>query len=267
MQKPFSPNPGLHLVGASNGNSEIVPGMHDRLIGKLGTIGSLSESDRDAIRSMKGRVRQLRPYEDVISEGDKPNAVAFLHEGFACRYKIVEDGKRQILSFHIPGDVPDAQSLFLERMDHSLGTLTDVTVVHIEHKVMLDLFAQAPKVAHLFWRGTLIDASIFREWMVGLGRRNAYQRMAHLFCEVITQLHSVGLVDAKKTCELPLTQAEIGDATGLSNVHVSRTLKELREAGLLTFRAGSLAILDWDGLVRAGEFDPDYLHLKQQAAA
>ena len=102
--------------------------------------------------------------------------------------------------------------------------------------------------------------------MVGLGRQNAYPRMARMFCEVITQMQSVGFVDTKSSCELPLSQAEIGDAIGLSNVHVSRTLKELRDDGLLTFKGGSLSVLDWDGLVRAGEFDPAYLHLQTPAA-
>ncbi len=262
-QPPHNPN--LHLVQASDGNAENVPGMHDRLIRKLQTIGPLSESDQEAIRALKGRVRELGPYEDIVSEGDRPHAVAFVLNGFVCRYKIVEDGKRQIMSFHIQGDVPDAQSLFIERMDHSLGTLTEATIVHIEHKTMLDLFAQAPNVRQLFWRGTLIEASIFREWMVGLGRREAYGRLARLFCELVTQMHSVGLVEDKNACELPLSQTEIGDAAGMSNVHVSRTLKELRDDGLLTFRGGSLTILDWDGLVRAGEFDPAYLHLKTPA--
>ncbi len=264
MPKPPH-NPNLHLVESENGNGDTVPGMHDRLIRKLGTIGSLSESDREAIRTLKGRVRRLQPYEDIVSEGERPSVVAFLHAGFACRYKILQGGSRQIMSFHIPGDIPDVQSLFIERMDHSLGTLTESTVVHIEHKAMLDLFAQAPNVWRLFWRGTLIEASVFREWMVGLGRREAYGRLARLFCEPVTQMHSVGLVEGK-ICELPLTQAEIGDAAGMSNVHVSRTLKELRDDGLLTFTGGSLAILDWEGLVRAGEFDAGYLHLKTASA-
>jgi CRP-like cAMP-binding protein len=150
-------------------------------------------------------------------------------------------------------------------MDHSLGSLTPASVLLIPHATMLRLFDERPSVARLFWRATLIDAAIFREWMVGLGRRDSYTRLAHMFCELVTQMRVVGL-GSEHSCHLPLTQADIADATGMSTVHVNRTLQALRAAGLIKFQGGSLEVLDWDGLSEAGEFDPAYLHLKTTAA-
>jgi CRP-like cAMP-binding protein len=113
------------------------------------------------------------------------------------------------------------------------------------------------------WRDTLIDAAIFREWMIGIGRRSAYTRIAHVLCEVFVRLRAVGLANGDE-CELPVTQAELGDALGLSTVHVNRSLQELRGDGLIQLRAGSLTILNWDGLKTAGEFDVTYLHLDSE---
>jgi CRP-like cAMP-binding protein len=130
----------------------------------------------------------------------------------------------------------------------------------IQHEDVHDLVRRCPRLGDMLWRDTLIDAAIFREWMVGMGRREAYGRIAHLLCEVMTKLKAVGLADGV-TCELPITQAELGDALGLSTVHVNRVLQELRGNDLITLRGGTLTVLDWTGLRQAGEFDPAYLHL------
>jgi CRP-like cAMP-binding protein len=237
----------------------------DLLVRALRTIGELSVDEEEAIRALPGRVRRLEAYEDIVSEGDRPNAISVLISGFACRYKVLEDGRRQIVSFHNAGDVPDAQSLHIGKMDHNLGTLDDTTVLHIAHEAMFDLFRRMPATAALFWRWTLIEASIFREWVLNVGRRDAYQRMAHLLCEVMTRMKAMGLVEGQ-TCQLPITQAELGDATGLSTVHVNRTLQALRADKLIQLKIGSLTILNWEGLKKAGGFDPGYLHLRQEVA-
>jgi CRP-like cAMP-binding protein len=184
-----------------------------------------------------------------------------LVEGFLCRYKMLPDGKRQILSLHVPGDVADLQSLHLAVMDHSLGTLVPSRAAFITHEALRGIIRAYPEIADAFWRDTLIDAAIFREWIVNVGSREAYARLAHLICELFCKLHAVGLTDGN-TFYLPITQAELGDATGLSTVHVNRSLMQLRADGLITLERGRCTIRDHGRLRDAGTFDPAYLHLK-----
>src|SRR3954453_11314589 len=235
------------------------------LIHKLGSQIVLSDDERNALQSITGTIKTLDAHQDIAREGDRPSACCLILEGFAYRYKLTETGKRQILSFHIPGDTPDLQSLHLDVMDHSLSSLSASKVMFIPHETVCDLVRQCPRIGDAFWRETLIDAAVFREWIMNLGRREAYGRMAHLLCEFYVRLRAVGLTNGD-ACEFPITQAELADATGLSAVHVNRTLQELRGEGLITLRAGSLAVLDWDRLREAGEFDPTYLHLRKEAA-
>jgi len=233
------------------------------LLRRLEAIATPTEEERDVLTSLSGTIRQLRPHDDIVSLGDRPSVVCIILQGVACRYKISADGKRQIMSFHIMGDAPDLQSLFIEVMDHSLGTLVPTTIMAIAHEKMRDILVRFPRIAHLLWRESLIDAAVYREWIV-MRDRPAYARVAHLFCELFLRMQAVGL-SKDHSCPLPLTQAQMGDALGLSDVHVNRTLQELRAEGLLRLEGGTLTILDLDGLNRAGEFDPLYLHLKHAA--
>jgi len=182
------------------------------------------------------------------------------YEGFLCRYKTIEDGRRQIVSFHIPGDIVDLNSLLLGRMDHSVGTLTPVKIASIPHATLLEWMRSHPHLGRLLWRDTLIDASIFREWVLNIGRRSATERIAHLLCETVTRLRAVGL-----DCDLPITQARLADATGLSTVHVNRTVQDLQGDGLIELSGQNVTTLDWERLKRTAGFDPGYLH--QLAAA
>jgi CRP-like cAMP-binding protein len=236
------------------------------IIRKLESIVGLSDEERDAVLRLPMQVTNLRADQDIVREGDRPSRCCAVLEGFCSTYTIVADGKRQIMAFHIPGDIPDLQSLHLRVLDVSLGTMTPCKVGFIQHEAVRDLCARHPRLAGAFWRETLIDASIFREWMASLGRREAYARIAHLFCEMVVRLRSVGLVRGD-TCDFPITQAEIGDALGLSYVHVNRTLQELRSAGLITLSGGTLKILDWETLQKAGDFEATYLHLEREQAA
>jgi len=235
------------------------------LIHKLGSQIVLSDDERNALQSITGTIKTLDAHQDIVREGDRPSACCLILEGFAYRYKLTETGKRQILSFHIPGEIPDLQSLHLDVMDHSLGTLARSKLAFLSHETVRDLTRRCPRIADAFWRETLIDAAIFREWMVGLGRREAYARVAHLLCELYVRLKAVGLANGH-AYELPLTQAELGDAFGLSTVHVNRTLQDLRGEGLITLGSRSVTVKDWERLRAAGEFDPTYLHLKTEAA-
>ena len=235
------------------------------LIRKLESILVLSDEERDVLRNVSGTIKTVGPRQDLVREGDRPHECCLILEGFAYRYKLTETGKRQIFSFHIPGDIPDLQSLHIDVMDHSLAALTATKAMFIPHETVCDLMRRCPRIGDAFWRDTLIDAAVFREWFMNLGRREAYGRMAHLLCEFYVRLRAVGLTNGD-VCDMPFTQVELADATGVTNVHANRILQELRGEGLITLRAGSLTVLDWERLKEAGEFDPAYLHLKKAAA-
>jgi CRP-like cAMP-binding protein len=235
------------------------------LIHKLESILVLSEDEKDVLRTISGTIKTVGPRQDLVREGDRPHECCLVLEGFVYRYKLTTEGKRQIFSFHIPGDIPDLQSLHIDVMDHSLSSLCATKALFIPHETVCDLMRRCPRIADAFWRDTLIDAAVFREWILNLGRREAYGRMAHLLCELYVRLKAVGLTNGNGYA-FPLTQAEFGDALGLSTVHVNRTLQDLRGEGLITLRNGSVTVLDWDRLKEAGEFDPTYLHLRKEAA-
>ncbi|GJE43582.1 Crp/Fnr family transcriptional regulator [Methylobacterium soli] len=235
------------------------------LVRKLESIATFSDEERQAILSLPSQTRVLKPGQDIVRDGDTPSQCCLILDGWAYRYKVLGEGRRQIFSFHIAGDIPDLQSLHLHTMDHTLATVTEATVAFIPHQSMRELTMRYPSVGAVLWRDTLVDAAIFREWMIGIGRKSAFGRIAHLFCEMYLKLESVGLASDHR-CPLPMTQVDIGDALGLSNVHVNRVLQELRGKGLITLRSNTLVIHAWDEMIQASEFDPTYLHFEQRAA-
>jgi CRP-like cAMP-binding protein len=236
------------------------------LIRKLESVFRLSGPERTAIDNLPMQVANLRADQDIVREGDRPSRCFVVLEGFVCAFKVTAEGKRQILAFYVPGDTPDTQSLHLRVLDFSLGTITPCKVGFIQHESLRDLCDRFPRLASAFWRDTLIDAAIFREWVLNIGRRQAYARMAHVFCEILTRLRAVGLAD-DHVCEFPITQVELADATGLSGVHANRIVQELRADGLIELQGGRLKVLDWERLKDAGEFDPAYLHLQNSESA
>jgi CRP-like cAMP-binding protein len=233
-------------------------------IRKLESIFTLTDEERDALVSLPMQVADLKADQDVVREGDRPSRSFVLLEGFACTYKVTGEGKRQIMAFHISGDLPDLQSLHLKVLDNSVGTITPCKVGFIRHETLHDLCGRYPRITSALWRQTLIDAAVFREWMASIGQREAYGRIAHLLCELVVRMRSVGLAQ-DHTCDVPITQAELGDALGLSTVHINRVLQELRGDGLIRLVGGTLTVLNWDGLKEVGDFDPTYLHLEQEA--
>jgi CRP-like cAMP-binding protein len=235
------------------------------LIRKLESIAPVAPEEKAAILRLPLRLKTVAADQDIVSEGDTPSECCLLVEGFACRYNVTAEGKRQILSFHISGDIPDLQSLHLSVMDHSLGTLIPCKLAFIQHDDLRTLMHDHPRLGDLFWRDTLIDAAVFRQWVVNVGRRQAPARMAHVLCELLVRLRAVELVE-DHIFDLPVTQAELGDALGISNVHVNRVLQDLRGAGLISLRGKTLKVLDWEGLKTVGEFDPTYLHLVKKEA-
>jgi len=235
------------------------------LLRRLDSIGPLTAEERQAIESLPVKTRVLDPGQDIVREGYRPSQCGLVLYGWACRYKVLSMGRRQILSFHIAGDVPDLESLYAEVMDHGIATLTQAAVALIPHESLRELLAHFPGLAALLWRNLMVDAATYRAWLTGVGRRPAYERMAHLFCELYLRQQAVGLADEHR-CPLPITQIDLGDALGLSNVHVNRVLQDMRGKGLISLRGGTLVIEEWQRLATAAEFNPAYLHLRSGSA-
>ena len=236
------------------------------LIRKLESVFTLTEEERGAIETLPVQEADIKADQDIVREGDRPSRLFVLLEGVTATYKVVGDGKRQIVAFHIPGDAPDLQSLHLKVLDISVGTLTPCRVGFIRHEPIRELCVHFPRIGAALWRNTLIDAAIFREWMTSIGRRPAYTRIAHVMCELVVKFRAVDLAE-DHVIPFPITQSELGDALGLSNVHVNRSIQELRANGLVQLKDSKLKVLDWEGLQRDGEFDAGYLHLEDDAAA
>jgi CRP-like cAMP-binding protein len=236
------------------------------LIRKLESIFPLTDDERHALKTLPMQIVTLKENQDIVRQGDRPSRSCLILSGFTCTYKMTGDGKRQIHNFHIPGDIPDLQSLHLEVLDNSLGTLTPCSVGFITHEALNKLFESHYRIARAFWRETLIDGAIFREWMTSIGQREAYPRVAHLLCEMLVRLRAIGLANGD-SCNWPITQAEIGDALGITTVHVNRVLQQMRTDGLIELQGNRLNIPDWEKLKKAGDFEPTYLHLKHEEAA
>jgi len=230
------------------------------LVGKLDRYHTLDAAEQRAIERLPVTIKNTRRGQNIIREGDNCNFSCMIMEGFAFRYSMVESGKRQIMASCLPGDIPDLQSMALDKMDHSLGTLRPCKVAEIPHKAIRDLFEEQPRLAEVLWRETLIDAAAFRKWLMSVGRRAAVACVAHIVCEFVTRMKAIGRSDGI-TCEFPMTQTDLGDAAAISLVHVNRSLRELRESGLVTVFKDSLKIHDWEGLKQLAEFDPSYLQL------
>jgi CRP-like cAMP-binding protein len=236
----------------------------DVLLNKLAQHSPLESDDIKKIRHLPCSTQVLSSGQDFVRQGDFPRASAIVVEGLVARYHTLESGGRQYLSYHLPGDWPDAQALFLERMDHSVCAVGRAVVCAVPHNELIELFCERPTIAFAVWRQTLIDASIFREAITNNSSRDALTRLAHLFCELYFRAKQAGLVKAN-IYNLPLTQAQIGETLGMSLVSVNRNLQRLRKHAPADFKAGKLIVRDWEKLAALGEFDPQYLHQQLRA--
>lgn len=200
----------------------------------------------------------------IVRAGEELNYSTLLLDGLLGRYKDLKNGQRQITHVHVPGDFADLHSFTLKRLDHALLALSPCTIARASHTRIRQITETLPHLTRVMWYSTNVDAAIHREWEVSLGRRSAIQRAAHLFCELYVRLGVVGLAEADGY-RLALSQAEMAECLGLTPVHVNRVLRELRERGLVEFRAGRVTFQDLPGLKRLAEFDPGYLYLEPQA--
>ena len=238
-------------------------GLTHHLVLKLEQRDRLSDHEKRVLEASVVRVREVRADEDIIREGDRPLESSLLLDGFAARYKVLSNGRRQITALHVLGDFVDLHSFLLKTMDHGVLALTPCRVGLVPHAAVEKITEEHPHLARLLWLGTLIDGAIHREWLTAMGRRSATAHMAHLVCELFVRLGAVGRVQ-NSTIQLPITQSELGDTLGLSTVHVNRVLQELRKDGLIRTRGNELTVLDWERLQALAEFTPIYLSIQKE---
>jgi CRP-like cAMP-binding protein len=236
------------------------------MLRKLEYWGALSPSDQGALLALPYTLRTIEPRQHIVREGDRATHTCVLLSGFAFRHKIVGDGGRQILSIHMTGDMIDLQNSLLGIADHSVQALTTAKVAFIPREAVVKLAFDCPAVGLALWQDTLVDGSIFREWIANVGRRDARTRLAHLLCEFALRLEAAGEGELTRW-ELPMTQEHLGDCTGLTSVHVNRTLKGLEEDELISRSSRSVTIENWKSLAQAGDFQSDYLHLGEAQLA
>jgi len=230
------------------------------VVRRLNAFRHLSEAAVSALeKAVRGRVLRIGAGQDLVSEGEQPDRIRIVLSGWLSRYKTLEDGRRQIVNFVLPGETCDAHAYLLSRIDHSIGALTPVVYSEIEPHQFEELIKSDRGLAEALWCETLSNSSIQREWSLNIGRRIALERVAHLLCEIVERLRPVGLIDGK-ICAFPVTQMDLADATGLSVVHLNRTLQELRSSGLIILRDRILTINDLDALKNVAMFDASYLH-------
>ncbi len=206
---------------------------------------------------------RVKARDDLIREGDRPDVVRLMVGGWACRFKDLPDGRRQIIGFFIPGDFCDLNIYILQQMDHSIGALTDVSYLALQPDALALLMERRPRVARALLWHELVSSAIQREWLLNLGQRTSFERLAHLFVEMFTRLRVVGMTQGN-TCRFPITQSDLADATGITAVHLNRTLQDMRRDGLLELRAKRLTIHDMDRLRRVAMFNDNYLHLDHE---
>jgi CRP-like cAMP-binding protein len=240
--------------------------VHRVLVDKLREHSALNNEDIATIRSLSYTERELAANEDLIRQGDEPDVSVLVSCGMVARYHLLPNGRRQYLSFHLTGDLPDSQALFVSKMDHAVCALGDARVACIPHKDLKRAFEARPSLAFAIWRETLIDAAIFREAITNNSARDVTTRMAHLFCELFYRARASGLTQ-DQSLEMPVSLVQLGEALGMGVATVNRTLSRLRSTGFVEFRGGTLTVINWRKLAKLGEFDPGYLHLRKPAVA
>ncbi|WP_395944847.1 Crp/Fnr family transcriptional regulator [Brevundimonas sp.] len=233
------------------------------LVEKLSLRDSVSAEEIAALQDVLGPPREVKAGADIVRQHAHPLHSTLLISGFSARYSTLSDGARQITEINVSGDFIDLHSLLMKQMDHGVLALTDCVVAFAPHAKLIHLTERHPHLSRLLWLDTIIDAAIHRQWLVAMGRRSGLAHIAHLVCELYLRLKAAGQADEMRF-DLPLTQAVLGDALGLSTVHVSRLITELRGEGVVQWANGQVEILDWRRLAEIAEFDAAYLRLQSE---
>ncbi len=224
----------------------------------------LGVEEQTALERASSDIRQFAPRRDIMQEGGEPDGVKIVLSGLAYQYKTLPDGRRQIVGYFVPGDVIDLRTHLLRRLDRSVATFAATRAAVLSQERVQELMLRYPATTRALWWCSLVDASVAREWIVNVGYRTAFERMAHFFCEMFARLQGVGLTGSQQL-ELPVTQIELADTLALSPVHVNRTLMEMRRAKLVSFQGGTLTLHNLEELQSLAGFDPNYLHLDRPA--
>lgn len=249
----------LSIASADVGQLAQHYGSMHPIVRKLSLFTRFTQEEAGAIADLSTRVVEVPAHIEIVREDDLPDHVIFLLRGFACRHKLLPSGKQQILAFMIPGDVCDPGITLLDRRDHSISAMSSCQIGHVADDELTEIGVRFPKVGAALRWASLVEDAINREWIVNLGQRQALGRMAHVICELYYRLRAIGQVDGPSYA-LPVSQAELGNAMGISSVHINRTLQELRGKKLIAFSDRRMTILDLRSLETLGEFDPAYLH-------
>ncbi|MBB3979637.1 CRP-like cAMP-binding protein [Rhizobium azooxidifex] len=234
--------------------------MIEPLIANLRARDTVSAREAQLLQSIIVRQRRFATDEDLVTEGSRPPYSTLLLDGIAARYRIVENGKRQITALHIAGDFVDLHAFPLKTMDHGIVALSPCLVAFADHGDLTRISENEPHLTRLLWLLTVIDGAIHREWIVAMGRRSKKSHLAHLFCELFARLKVVGRV-SDDSFSFPLTQQELADALGISLVHLNKTLRLLRNENALQWTQRTVTVLNWERLEQIAEFDPGYLNL------
>jgi CRP-like cAMP-binding protein len=231
---------------------------------RLASRSVLTEEEVSTLLSLQGRIKEVASHVDFVRLGEHVDHVCLVADGLVGRFGQNGDGHRQITCLHIPGDMADLPSVVSPKAGWGLVALTKTTILRLPHAELRRVAAEHPGIAEAFWRDCVADGSIFSEWVVNVGRRDAISRLAHLFCEIGIRREQAGQGD-RVAFPLPITQADLGDATGLTSVHVNRTLKALREQSIVELRSGTVLVHDWDRLVSTADFDAGFMLLDSPA--
>lgn len=235
--------------------------MNNPMVQRMEQYMRFSDEDRRLLDDLVSqRQRYYAAREDIVREGDHSPDIHIVLSGLACRYKMLENGGRQVMAFLIPGDPCDSEIFILKSMDHSIGTIAPSLIASVSGEIMKELLLSRPGIALAFWWSTLQDEGILRERIIDEGRRDAYSRIAFMIYEVFLRMRAVGVI-GDQAFDFPITQTDLADATGLTPVHVNRMLQRLRDEGLIATEGKRWTVLDIAGLQRAGKFEASYLHL------
>jgi len=221
----------------------------------------LAVEEQQAILRLTGTDHHYRPHEDIVRPGERVESACLVAKGLVARYDQRLDGRRQITSFYIAGDMCDLHSVVAPKASWSITAISDARIIRVPHRQLGKLCVDDPGLALAFWCDCTVDASIFAKWVGNLGRKSAKERITHLFCEMGLRMEAAGL-GTRQAFELRATQEQLSEATGLTAVHVNRTLQEIRAQGLVAVDRGHIQIPDWNVLAATAEFDPSYLMLE-----
>jgi len=236
-----------------------------KFLERLLSRSALDPAEQQAILNLPCNVLQMRARRDIVSPGETVSNACLVAKGLVARFDQMRDGRRQIVGFHIAGDMCDLHSVVAPTAGWGISALSGATILHVPHSALRAIAVEFPAIALAFWRDSTVDASIIAKWVGNLGRQDARARVAHVLCELGIRMERAG-VAASRTCfVLDATQEQLADAVGLTAVHVNRTIQGLRRDGLIESRGHTVEVKDWPALAQTAEFDPAYLLLDDNA--